>query len=291
MSRRDSPLLPVTDAREAALFFVIGALCFLAALAALTTRGTYKAAEAWGAQIEGDITVVMRDTDRRTAEQAADKVAGLANVFEARVLSRDEVEILLEPSLGPGGLPDGLPIPMLMVVQADMAVGDPSEEINDILDERGVDGDVAGNAGYADNVRGALGVLRLVALSIVALLSATAIAVIAFATHAALLARRDIVDVLHLSGAEDRYIAGLFERRFWVLALQAGLGGAVAALMVTALIVFSGSGSQGVEAQLLPRLSLDFWDIVILLVTPVMAGLAARIAARLTVLASLKDTL
>lgn len=291
MSRRDSPLLPVTDAREAALFFVIGALCFLAALAALTTRGTYKAAEAWGAQIEGDITVVMRDTDRRTAEDAADQVAGLANVFEARVLSRDEVEVLLEPSLGPGGLPDGLPIPMLMVVQADMAVGDPSEEINDILDKRGVDGDVAGNAGYADNVRGALGVLRLVALSIVALLSATAIAVIAFATHAALLARRDIVDVLHLSGAEDRYIAGLFERRFWVLALQAGLGGAVAALMVTALIVFSGSGSQGVEAQLLPRLSLDFWDVVILLVTPFMAGLAARIAARLTVLASLKDTL
>lgn len=70
-----------------------------------------------------------------------------------------------------------------------------------------------------------------------------------------------------------------------------GLGGSVAALMITALIVFTGSGSDGVEAQLLPRLSLDFWDIVILLVTPLMAGLAARIAARVTVLASLKDTL
>ena len=291
MSRRDSPLLPASDAREAALFFVIGALCFLAALAALTTRGTYKAAEAWGAQIEGDITVVMRDTDRRTAEQAANRVESLANVFEARVLSREEVEELLEPSLGPGGMPDGLPIPILMVVQADTAVGDPSDDIAGLLDELSIDGDVAGNAGYADNVRGALGVLRLVALSIVALLSATAIAVIAFATHAALLARRDIVDVLHLSGAEDRYIAGLFERRFWILALQAGLGGAVAALMVTALIVFTGSGAQGVEAQLLPRLSLDFWDIVILLVTPIMAGLAARLAARITVLASLKETL
>lgn len=291
MSRRETSLLPSSDAREAALFFVIGALCFLAALAALTTRGTYKAAEAWGAQIEGDITVVMRDTDRRTAENAADRVSGLAAVFEARVLSRDEVEALLEPSLGPGGMPEGLPVPMLMVVQADTAVGDPSPDIERILNEVGVDGDVAGNAGYADNVRGALGVLRLVALSIVALLSATAIAVIAFATHAALLARRDIVDVLHLSGAEDRYIASLFERRFWVLALQAGLGGAVAALMVTALIVFSGGGSQGVESQLLPRLSLDFWDIVILLVTPVMAGLAARLAARLAVLASLKETL
>ena len=291
MSRRETPLLPATDAREAALFFVIGALCFLAALAALTTRGTYKAAEAWGAQIEGDITVVMRNTDRRTAQDVADRVSSLANVFEARVLSRDEVETLLEPSLGPGGLPEGLPIPMLMAVQADMAVGDPSPDIRRILNEFSVEGDVAGNAGYADNVRGALGVLRLVALSIVALLSATAIAVIAFATHAALLARRDIVDVLHLSGAEDRYIAGLFERRFWILALQAGMGGAVAALMITALIVFTGSGSQGVEAQLLPRLSLDFWDIVILLVTPIAAGLAARMAARITVLASLKETL
>ena len=131
----------------------------------------------------------------------------------------------------------------------------------------------------------------MVALSVVALLSATAIAVIAFATHAALLARRDIVDVLHLSGAEDRYIARLFERTFWVLALQAGLGGAVAALMVTALIVFSGGSAQGVEAQLLPRLSLDFWDVVIILVTPVMAGLAARLAARMTVMNSLKETL
>ncbi|MCR9268649.1 MAG: cell division protein FtsX [Henriciella sp.] len=291
MTRRETPLLPATDAREAALFFVIGALCFLAALAALTTRGTYKAAEAWGAQIEGDLTVIMRSVDRRTAEDVADRVEVLANVFEARVLTREEVETLLEPSLGPGGMPEGLPIPMLMTVQADMAVGDPSPDIQRILAEMSVDGDVAGNAGYAENVRGALGVLRLVALSIVALLSATAIAVIAFATHAALLARRDIVDVLHLSGAEDRFIAGLFERRFWILALQAGLGGAVAALMVTALIVFTGSGSQGVEAQLLPRLSLDFWDIVILLVTPVAAGLAARMAARLTVLNSLKDTL
>ena len=291
MSRRDSSLLPVSDAREAALFFVIGALCFLAALAALTTRGTYKAAEAWGAQIEGDITVIMRDTDRRTAETVADRVTVLATVFDARVLSEEDVETLLEPSLGPGGLPDGLPVPMLMVVQADTAVGDPTIDIRRILNELGVDGDVAGNAGYAENVRGALSILRLVALSIVALLSATAIAVIAFATHAALLARRDIVDVLHLSGAEDRYIAGLFERRFWVLALQAGMGGAVAALMITALIVFSGSGSQGVEAQLLPRLSLDFWDIVILLITPIVAGLAARLAARVTVMTSLKETL
>jgi len=144
---KETPLLPISDAREAALFFVVGALCFLAALAALTTRGTYKAAEAWGAQIEGEITVVMRGTDRRTAETVAADVEKLATVFEAELLSRDEIEDLLKPSLGPGGIPDGLPLPLLMSVQADMAVGDPTEGIEAVLDKAGVDGDVAGEGG------------------------------------------------------------------------------------------------------------------------------------------------
>lgn len=288
---KETPLLPVSDAREAALFFVIGALCFLAALAALTTRGTYKAAEAWGAQIEGEITVVMRGTERRAAEALAEDVGKLASVLEARVLSREEITELLEPSLGAGGVPAGLPLPIIMAVQADTASGDPTEAIEVQMKRAGIEGDVAGNAGYSATVGATLGTMRLVALSIVALLSATAIAVIAFATHAALLARKDIVDVLHLSGAEDRFIAGLFESRFWNLALRAGAGGAIAALMVTALIVFTGSGGGAAQAQLMPKLSIDFWDGIILLVTPIVAGLAARIAARLTVTASLKETL
>ena len=59
------------------------------------------------------------------------------------------------PSLGPGGMPDGLPVPMLMVVQADTSVGDPSTSIQDVLEDLSIDGDVAGNAGYAENVHGA----------------------------------------------------------------------------------------------------------------------------------------
>jgi cell division transport system permease protein len=274
------------------LFFVVGALCFLAALAALTTRGTYTAAKAWGAQIEGEVTIQLRDIDRRAAETASDMVAGLPGVKSSRLMSPQEVDEALEPFFGTGGMPAGLPRPLIIVVEALSDDGTLlAPQIKRALDDQGLDAVVSSNWQYSDDVEDLLGVLRVIALGIVVLLSATAIAVIAFATHAALLARRDIVDVLHLSGAEDRYIAGLFERRFWVLALKAGAGGATAALMVTALIVFSGSSAGEVEAQLLPRLSLDFWDLLILLVTPVAAGLAARMAARLTVMASLKETL
>ena len=289
---RETPLLPISDAREAALFFVVGALCFLAALAALTTRGTYTAAQAWGAQIVGEVTVQLRDTDRRGAEAATNLVQDMAGVESARLLSREEVGEALEPFFGTDGMPAGMPQPLIMVIEA---LSDDGNALAPFVEASllgaGFNAQASANGQYSDDIKDLLSVLRMVALGVVMLLSATAIAVIAFATHAALLARRDIVDVLHLSGAEDRYIAGLFERRFWVLALQAGAGGAIAALMVTALIVFSGSNASEVETQLLPRLSLDFWDIVILLVTPVAAGLAARMAARITVMTSLRETL
>ena len=287
---KETPLLPVSDAREAALYFVVGALCFLAALAALVSRGTYTAAEAWSAQVEGEITVILEDADRRSADALAGQIEGLAGVVEARVLTREELETLLEPSFGPGGMPEGLPLPLLIAVLSDPEA-DVSDEITALAATAGLDAEVSAHSGYVRDVRRALSVLRLVALGAVALLEATAIAVIAFATHAALLARRDIVDVLHLSGAEDKFIAGLFERRFWVLALKAGAVGALLALMVTALIVFSGGAQGETAAQLLPQLSLDFVDLVILTLTPVLAGLSSRMAAHITVMQSLKGTL
>ncbi|MEL8054824.1 MAG: cell division protein FtsX [Pseudomonadota bacterium] len=287
---KETPLLPISDAREAALYFVVGALCFLAALAALVSRGTYTAAEAWSAQVEGEITVILEDADRRSADALAGQIEGLAGVVEARVLTREELETLLEPSFGPGGMPEGLPLPLLIAVLSDPET-DVSDEITALAATAGLDAEVSAHSGYARDVRRALSVLRLVALGAVALLAATAIAVIAFATHAALLARRDIVDVLHLSGAEDKFIAGLFERRFWVLALKAGAVGALLALMVTALIVFSGGAQGETAAQLLPQLSLDFVDLIILTLTPVLAGLSSRMAAHITVMQSLKGTL
>ena len=46
---------------------------------------------------------------------------------------------------------------------------------------------------------------------------------VAFATRAGLAAQRDVVEVLHLTGAEDRFIAGLFQLRFARVAAVAGL--------------------------------------------------------------------
>ncbi|MEZ5946117.1 MAG: cell division protein FtsX [Hyphomonas sp.] len=287
---RETPLLPVEDAREMALFFVVAALCFLASLAALTAKSTYGAAKSWTAEVEGELTVTLQDVDRRAAEDARKLIEKVTGVRSAHVLTKEEIDELLAPNFGNRGLPDSLPLPQLVAVTADPLAPDLGPTLERTLAEAGYDSAVDEHADWAGDVRRMLGIARLVALTAVALLVSTAIAVIAFATHAALLARRDIVDVLHLSGARDRFIATLFERRFWILGLRAGAVGALLALGAAAATIFAVK-AHGARTGLLPELSLDFTDLVVLVLTPVIAGLAARIAARVTVIRSLKSVM
>ncbi|MEP6274041.1 cell division protein FtsX [Hyphomonas sp.] len=287
---KETPLLPVEDAREMALFFVVGALCFLAALATLSAKSTYGAARSWTAEVEGGLTVSLPDADRRGAESARKLIENTEGVKEARLLSKAEIDALLEPNFGSRGLPESLPLPQLIAVTAEPDAQLVGPTLERRLTEAGFANAVDEHADWAGDVRRMLAIARLVALTAVALLASTAVAVIAFATHAALLARRDIVDVLHLAGARDRYIAGLFERRFWLLGLRAGAVGALLALGAAAAMIFA-VHSSGARTGLLPELSLDFQDLLILVLTPVIAGLAARIAARMTVIRSLKSVM
>ena len=287
---KETPLLPLEDAREMALFFVVGALCFLAALATLSAKSTYGAARSWTAEVEGELTVSLPDADRRGAEAARKLIESTDGIREARLLSKAEIDALLEPNFGSRGLPESLPLPQLIAVTAEPDVEFIGPTLERRLTEAGFVNAVDEHADWAGDVRRMLAIARLVALTAVALLASTAVAVIAFATHAALLARRDIVDVLHLAGARDRYIAGLFERRFWLLGIRAGAVGALLALGAAAAMIFA-VHSSGARTGLLPELSLDFLDLIILIITPLIAGLAARLAARVTVIRSLKSVM
>lgn len=290
MKPHENSLLPLEDAREAALFFVVGALCFLAALAALSAKSTYGAARAWTAQVEGEYTVSLSGADATAADEAARLLSGLDGVITARAFSDAEINALLEPNFGKSGLPADLPVPRLIAVTGAADAEGLGARISTALHDAGHSAAVDAHAEWAGDVRHMLSISRIAALSIVALLSATAIAVIAFATHAALLARRDIVDVLHVAGAGDRFIAGLFERRFWLLGLRAGTVGALVALASVAILIALGrSGAE--RSGLLPQLSLDFPDLAVLVVTPVIAGLAARLAAGITVMRSLRSVM
>lgn len=289
MSASLTPVLPREDAREAALFFVVCALCFLAALSGLVSRSAYAAADAWTTEVTGQITVRVRGDDAALV-RAVEIARGTPGIASARAITRNEAEELLRPWLGAGGVPAGLPLPRLVAAEAApdadakalvqrLTAGLTSADIEAIVDDHLL---------WSADVRKAIDLAGLVALGAVGLLGATGLAVIAFATHATLLARRDIVELLHLSGAQDGFIAGLFERRFLMLGVQAGALGALLAFGAAAFVLYLLRQSDA-QIWLLPQLSLSLSDGLILGLAPLIAGVASMIAARVTVMRSLSD--
>lgn len=295
MSKALTPLLPKEDAREAALFFVVCALCFLAALSGLFARAAYSAADSWTDRVTGQITVRIRGQEEDAA-RALELARQTPGVMSARIVSRSESEDLLRPWLGPTSLPDNLSLPRLLAIEATSPAGMPASEASADLAKRlarvlragDLNVSVDDHVVWSGQVKRATDSAGLIALAAVGLLGAIGLAVIAFATHATLLARRDIVELLHLSGARDSFISRLFEQRFLMLGVQAGTVGALAAFGAAAFIMFL-ARQGGQQIWLLPQLSLSPADGMILGLSPLIAGLAAMLATKVTVMRALSD--
>ena len=278
---RKSPLLPREDAREAALFFVVAALCFLAALTGLATRAAYGAAESWAGQVQGEMTVRLLEGGDDAAQSLAVLLVELPGVERANAEDREETEALLAPWLGEN-LPEDLPVSRYITLHVDASRTGISEEIYEAARGAGFQIEVEKHQAWAEDVERSLGILRLIGMVALTLLLTIVLSVIAFATHASLLARRDVVNVLHTCGASDRYISRLFEYRFFGLGLRAGGIGALFALL-GAMLLFFGAKQAGDRNWLLPQMEPDFGTFFVLLITPAIAAIVSMIAARITV--------
>ena len=72
----------------------------------------------------------------------------------------------------------------------------------------------------------------VVGLSVLALVLAAAMMSVMFATRGAMAANRQIIEVLHIIGAKDGFIAAEFQRHFLLLGLKGGaIGGGVAMVL------------------------------------------------------------
>jgi len=285
---RPAPLLPPEDARDGALVFVVSVLCLLACLAVVAALGANRAAHGWRTQLSGSATVLVRAKGDETADgaaaRAAEVLAGVKGVTEADALEPEKAKALLEPWLGKDGVLDDLPIPRLVSVDLDPKAPASVEAMDKALKAAEVDATIDDHSLWLKDVLRAGLIARAFAVGMAALVAAAAAAVIVFATRAGLAARRDLVSVLHLAGAEDRFIAGLFQARFARMAAMAGLIGAAAASTIAAGARLFGGG-----AGLTPVLPLAWSDLLSLLLCPLVAAAVAAVAARTTAMALLKE--
>lgn len=295
-----APLLPPAPDSDRPLFFVVAIIVALACASAIVARSAWSAADAWTAGLDGAMTVQVRsdagnspgDNPGARAENTANITAqaeaalrSVAGVTSARALDASELDALLKPWFGDDGAPAGAPLPILIDVQLDTIAPAVVSDLTAALERAGIDASVDDHESWARDLRRAAGAARTLALSTFALLVAAAIAVTSFATRTSLAARADVVDVLHLVGADDTYIASEFTRRFLGLGVRAGLLGATLAFAaaLAAFLLTRGGGDD-----FLPSFRFARLDVIILALAPLASATVAAFTARETVLRTLK---
>ncbi len=281
---KPGPLLPRGDVRDGGLVFVIAVLCFFACLAALAALAADRAAGGWSAQLRGSATVLVRPKDGESvdaaAARAAETLSGVKGVSEAAALEKDKAIALLQPWLGKDALADDLPAPRLVTLELDKTAPASAETLQRALSAQGIDATVDDHSLWIGDILRAGGWARAAAAGVFGLTALAAAAVIAYAARAALAARHEILEVLHISGAHDSFIAGLLVRRFAQMAFGAGIAAAVCAGLVGAAARLAGGGAGLTPAWI---------DLLALLPCPVLAAGVAAMAVRLAALRLLKD--
>ena len=280
---RPAPLLPREPAQDLLLVFVAAVLCFFACLSVIAALGADRAARGWAGQLKGSATVLVRPVGDETADAAAERAVGILagikpGVAEATVLEKEKAQALVEPWLGQGAQLADLPLPRMIEVDFDPKAKSPTAaDLARVLKAGGVDGVVDDHSRWIKDIVRAGEMTRLAAAGVAGLMGLAAAAVIAFATRAGLAARREIVEVLHLGGAEDRFIIALFQNRLAELAAAAGALGALAAALVAGLVRIMGGGEG-----LTPVLPIAWTDLLAVLPCPLAAAVVAAVAARVT---------
>lgn len=283
---RRAPLLPRDAGGEPWLVALIAALCFLACLAAVGAVSADRAAHGWARQLRSEATVQVRprvgETGAEAAARAAQTLAGIEGVTEAEAMDRETAEALLRPWVGDAVLPD-LPIPHLVVVRLDRAAPASAVTLSRALAEAGLDATVDDHSLWRGEVERSAALITVLAAAAFLLTAGAAGAAVAYATRAGMAAQAGVIETLSLNGATDDAVAGLYQRRYGLLAAGAG---AVAAL--TAMGLVAGLRLLGGADGIVPALPLAWSDLLILSPCPLLAATVALVAARVAALARLR---
>ena len=286
--RTDLPL--EKDPSSRFLPWLIAFMVYLATLAVAGGMVLEGLITKWQAGVTRTLTVQIPplETEPKTQEAlsaALNQLNRTHGIAHAKAVPFADVMKLLEPWLGVSETVENLPLPIL--VDVELLAG---MEIN--LDRIGADlRKIAPNATIDDHGVWLERLIRLtksvqvLAGAIIGLIGLATVGTLVFTTRAGLAVHANVIEVLHLIGARDSYIAKQFAGHALVMGLKGGLIGVV---LAGPTLVGLGMLSARLEGTLLPELSLSGGQWVLLASLPMVTAAFANVTARWTVLRTLR---
>jgi cell division transport system permease protein len=292
-------IVPAASIAGNALTVVIAIMSFLACLTAGAVYMVNQSAKAWVNDIASEITVELDPVNTADIEKKMTLVslflAKQNGITRVKPLTADDSAKLLEPWLGQSAALDALPIPRLIAVEIDRSNPPDIPLIKDALSQNFEGVTLDDHSRWQAEIRTLTRSAALGGLAVLGLVAAATIAVIVSATRSAMASNREIIEVLHFVGANERFISREFERHFLGLGVRAGLMGAVAAaiafLLLPLMMHMLGGGvvTEADTSRLIGSGELDLSGYFLCVLVVVVVACLCMLTSRLGVIRVLKS--
>ena len=270
--------------------WIIALMVYLAGLALAGTLLLNAALGDWNRGLTGVMTVELPPAANAADGDAEVKLVvavlqATKGVTDAKLLPRAAVAKLVEPWLGGGEAVERLALPRLIDVRIDPAH---RPDFDDLRAKLGA----AAPGALLDDARLRferlfdLGLsVELTALAIVVLIGSVAMLTTIFTTRAGLAVHQNVIEILHILGAHDSYIARQFARQALGLGLRGGLIGFALAIVTLAVLGRAADTAAflGPGLRLVPSIVLQPWQWATLVLLPIAAAAIAYFTALATV--------
>ncbi|HEY5720724.1 MAG TPA: FtsX-like permease family protein [Allosphingosinicella sp.] len=287
MGAADRRLLP--EGRLAGpMPWVIAIMMLLTVLAAAAGLRLASAAGGLDAGIGNRMTIQIvqpnPDLREREVQAALGALRRVPGVIDIRRIPPDELEKMLEPWLGAGGLEADLPVPAMIDVEMTPEAFAQRGRLEAELGRASPSARIDSNAQWLAPLAKLISALKWLAAGLVLLMIVASGATVVLAARASLDMHRSTIEVLHLMGATDLQVARLFQRR---IALDALFGGIVGLVGAGAILAVIGDRVGALGSDLLGSEGLGLGSWLLLVALPVGGVVLAMLVARSTILRAL----
>ena len=264
-------------------------MVFLAVLAIGGILVLNATAARWDQGVGGTLTVQIAATedparDQNNLQEVLNVIAAASGIERYVIIEEEHMMTLLEPWLGSSANVNDLPLPKLIDVGlADEAQFD-LKDFTRTLQARVPDATVDDHRIWLQRLVNLIRTVEFIAMAILVFIALATMGTVIFTTRTGLSIHKEAIEVLHLIGAQDSYIAGQFAARAMMLGLKGGLIGMALGLPALYLV---GSLAESLEEAALPDLSFGPIEWAIFAIIPLCVAGLAMTTARSTVLRSL----
>lgn len=290
LKRTDIPL--ENDIQTKFLICLVALMTFLLVISCAGAIILNDVTNRWSSGLENKLTIeissetpdgflLTADAIKKEAKKVKNALENDADIKKIEILSDQDVRELISPWIGSEATLDGVPLPALITLEIEKKTPQNIKKLQGKVTRASDNARLETHEDWLDDFLQLINNFKVLALCVTLLIFFTTTIAITTAMHTRLALCKEDVELLHLIGASDSYIAKQFLPHALIITLKGSMIGAITALILTAFIThFSGT-------SMIPELKINITWYALLLLSPALLITIAVLTSYITLLRTL----